>query len=396
MTSAAGPGGKNNDIEVLRAFAIAFTLVVHLKVLLPANSRIHWLLERFDLSVGVDLFLVISGFVITGSLLESSREYNAPRTSLMFSFWIKRIFRLLPAAWLWVVIAFCCQLLLTRMTEVHYDLGDSLLRSAAALANVMNFFTPHCFASGGDASCILDNFVGHYWSLSLEEQFYLVFPLLFFFLGRRLLVCILIIAIATQFLWWRPFFSYAWYFKTDALCWGILLALASRRAWYPNLRPPALNAGFAGPAAGLLLLAALPLIAAKCQGVAAAMQPWGVAVVALLCAAIVWLASYNRQDFCIGGRYRGLMLYLGSRSYSLYLCHLVVYLTLRDAAGGVGEGTLLVAGLGLTFLCGELTYRFVETVFRARGRRIAAGVATRHQLAGAGGAAAVPIPENGR
>ena len=78
------------------------------------------------------------------------------------------------------------------------------------------------------------------------------------------------------------------------------------------------------------------------------------------------------------------MLYIGSRSYSLYLSHLVVYLGTRDLLGYFGKGlaanigaaafnTLHVAvAMGLTLLGAELTYRFVETIFRARGRIIAA------------------------
>jgi len=378
---------KNVDIEALRAFAILFTMVLHLRVLLPPGSSVHTLLQYMDLGVGVDLFLVISGFVITGSLLDSTHDFHAPRRVLMFSFWIKRIFRLLPAAWTWVLIACLCQLLITLVTDVHYDLADTLLRSAAALANVMNIYTPYCFANGGGDACILDNFIGHYWSLSLEEQFYLVFPLLFFFMGRRVLVAVLIIAIIVQFYWQRPFFSYPWYFKTDALCWGILLALAAKQGLLSGLRPAVLNSGLLAALLGLLLLFALPLIAAHIQGIASQMKPYGVAVVALLCAIIVWLATYDEGVFCLGRRYGQLMLYLGSRSYSLYLCHLVVYLSLRDLVGYYSPGLalqlgrgghamlLIVTAVGITLACSELTYRYIETVFRARGRKLAVRVA---------------------
>ena len=113
------------------------------------------------------------------------------------------------------------------------------------------------------------------------------------------------------------------------------------------------------------------------------MKPYGVAVVALICAAIVWLASYDRDVFALGGRYRRTMLYLGSRSYSLYLSHLVVYLGTRDLLGYFGQDLAATIGaaafnllhigiaFSLTLLGAELTYRFVETVLRAKGRAIA-------------------------
>jgi peptidoglycan/LPS O-acetylase OafA/YrhL len=384
VTPEAAPSRKNNDIEILRAFAILYTVVLHLRVLLPADSS--WLipLKYLDLSVGVDLFLVISGFVITGSILESTRRGYTTRRPLMFSFWIKRIFRLLPAAWTWVAIACALQLLIVSITAIDYPLQDILMSTAAALGNAMNVYTPYCVANGGGQPCIIDNFVGHYWSLSLEEQFYLIFPFLFFFLSRKSLVTLLIVAILAQFMWHRPFFTYAWYFKTDALCWGILLALLAQTEFYRRHSPTLISYRYLAPATGLALLALLPLLAANIQGISTAMKPYGVAVVALLCAVIVWLASHDSNVFTIGRHYRRTMLYLGSRSYSLYLSHLVVYLSVRDLLGYFGQGLAVTIGaaafnalhvaiaLSLTLLGAELTYRFVETVLRAKGRVIAA------------------------
>ena len=113
---------KNNDIEILRAFAILYTVVLHLSVLLPANSPPLLFLDHMDLGVGVDLFLVISGFVITGSVMDSASRAGTTRRPLMLAFWIKRIFRLLPAAWTWVVIACLAQLTIFSTTDIHYEL----------------------------------------------------------------------------------------------------------------------------------------------------------------------------------------------------------------------------------------------------------------------------------
>ena len=389
MTREQALPRKNNDIEILRAFAILYTIILHFRVLLPAGSPPVRLLDHLDLSVGVDLFLVISGFVITGSVMDSASRAGTTRRPLMFAFWIKRIFRLLPAAWTWVIIACLAQLAIIATTDSHYPLRDVFISTAAALGNVMNVYTPYCLANGGGQACVLDNFVGHYWSLSLEEQFYLVFPFLFFFLRRRALVVLLVAAIALQFLWQRPFFTYAWYFKTDALCWGILLSLLARSALYQRHVPGLVTRRHVGPLGGLALLAALPLVAANIQGIGPNMKPYGVAVVALICAAIVWLASYDRDVFAIGRRYRRVMLYFGSRSYSLYLSHLVAYLCVRDLfdqfGGGLAAaldpalyyGLLLALALGLALLGAELSYRKVESVMRPRGREIAARLLAR-------------------
>lgn len=302
----------------------------------------------------------------------------------MFSFWTKRIFRLLPAAWTWVIIALVIQLLIIGITDIQYSLRDISVSTAAAMGNLMNFYTPYCIANGGGQPCLIDNFLGHYWSLSLEEQFYLVFPFLFFFLGRKSLATLLIAALLAQFLWQRPFFTYAWYVKTDALCWGILMALLAEKKFYHQHIPALLRLPYLTPAVGLTLLALLPLIAANIQGISTIMKPYGVGLVAMLCAALVWLASYDRNVFSIGRLYQRTMLYLGSRSYSLYLSHLVIFLGTRDLLGYFGTGIAATIGVGafnalhvvvaisLTFIGAELTYRFVETVLRARGRVVAA------------------------
>jgi len=375
--------GKNREIEILRGFAILFTLIVHLKVLLPPGNVIHSLLSYVDLSVGVDLFLVISGFVITGSVLESGRDYHGPVRNLMLGFWVKRIFRLLPAAWGWVLVAVLLQLLVTQLTDIQYAWQDIVIGALAALMNAMNFYTPHCVANGGGLPCILENYLGHYWSLSLEEQFYIVFPLLFFLLPRRVLVAVLVLALIAQFSWSRPLFHYSWYFKTDALCWGILLALLSRVPAYRQLSFAWLEHRFFGAMVGLFFLALLPLVAIQIQGVGFDMKPYGVAVVAILCAIIVWLAALEKSVFSLGYYYDAVMLYLGSRSYSLYLSHLIAYFTVRDLMAYFGSSLadtigasayallLLALAWSFTLLGAELSYRYIESRYRGYGRKIA-------------------------
>jgi peptidoglycan/LPS O-acetylase OafA/YrhL len=375
---------KNSDIEVLRAFAILFTMFLHFRTLLPQGSPILAPLAFLNLSVGVDLFLVISGYVITGSLMESRHNPDTSPRALAYAFWIKRIFRLLPAAWTWILVAAALQLTVSSLTDIDFSLQDILVRSAAAAFNFMNVYVPLCFAEGSGSFCVRQNYLAHYWSLSLEEQFYLVFPLLFLYLPRRGLVALLTVAIVAQFTWHRPFFTLPWYLKTDALCWGILLALIAQTRVSVLARnlPPRFRMLL--PLSGIALLITLPWVASGILGMGPQMRPYGVAVVALLCAAIVLLAIPNQGAYAMGRRYRAVMLYLGSRSYALYLCHLVIYKALKDLshyylADTAANADILFVSLALaltatllSLICAELTYRWIEVGLRARGRRIAA------------------------
>ncbi|MEH6591156.1 MAG: acyltransferase [Halioglobus sp.] len=381
--SAPRPYHRNNEIEVLRAFAILFTVVLHLKLLLPAGNELKGWLGHLDLSIGVDLFLVISGYVITVSVVNARQHYSGPTSALIFAFWIKRIYRLWPSAWAWVAVAVVSQLCLSAFTDMGFAPGDVARQALAAMLNLMNLYTPHCVATGNGLPCIFDNFLGHYWSLSLEEQFYILFPLLFFFLPRRVFVGVLVVAIALQSMWSRPFFTYAWYFKTDALCWGILLALLQQSPVYSRVYSSRYLPKLLLRVAGLALVFTSPVWAAMVQGIGYDMKPYGVALVALMCAGLVWLASLERGAFQFSSAIESVMLWFASRSYSMYLVHLIVFLTVRDGFAAAGFDlayaanndmaaiVTVVTALGLTALLTELNYRYVESGLRDRGRALA-------------------------
>jgi peptidoglycan/LPS O-acetylase OafA/YrhL len=155
-------------------------------------------------------------------------------------------------------------------------------------------------------------------------------------------------------MWFRPFFSLAWGFKADALCWGVLLCLFAKTSVYSRYRLPKQSNKYVAMVIGLMPLLLLPLLAAQIQGVGNDTKLYGVATVATICALIVWIASFDNHFYSTGGIYSKIMLYLGSRSYSLYLSHLIVFY------------------LVTTLLASELTYRVVETKFRHKGPLIAA------------------------
>src|SRR5580698_10193426 len=123
---------KNTDIEVLRAVAISFTLCAHLIWgLLPKLGSLGQKLQSMlQFWPGVDLFFGISGFIITSSLIKIMHEDNfTTGTTRMrgwkeffevaIPFWIRRAFRLLPSAWLWISIT----LFLAATFNVHTSFG---------------------------------------------------------------------------------------------------------------------------------------------------------------------------------------------------------------------------------------------------------------------------------
>ncbi|WP_417554586.1 acyltransferase family protein [Microbacterium sp.] len=155
----ARPSGLRLDIQGIRALAVALVVAFHLNpAALPGGY------------IGVDVFFVVSGFLITAHLM---REIERTGTVNLFSFWARRIRRLIPAALLVLtasaiaVVAFLPRAVLQQnMSEIAYATGYILNWNLAA--NSVDYLNSHNTPS----------IVQHYWSLSVEEQFYLVWPLL--------------------------------------------------------------------------------------------------------------------------------------------------------------------------------------------------------------------------
>jgi len=238
---------------------------------------------------------------------------------------------------------------------------------------------------GKGAACAT-NLVGHYWSLSLEEQFYFLYPFLFLVVNRKVLVATLCIAIIAQFFWLRPTFTLACYFRTDALFWGVLIGLfsstnayawtVSRLSRYRHLLLTTM----------LIFIVLLPMITSWVGGdiLGNGAKSYATGLVALVCAYIVLVASYDFACLDKAGVLHRTMLYLGSRSYSLYVTHYILFTTIGYFGARLFAGTgpsaemsaLLFTSLTLlslvsTFVASELSYRYVEARYRPKGRQFA-------------------------
>lgn len=370
---------KNKDIEVLRAIAILFVIILHLNVLaLVEIGPFVWLQSHFDLSIGVDLFFVISGYVIAHSLYKLESQSPAPRRRLVFVFWIRRFFRLAPTALLWLLIAACYVALRGSLWGDSGLNRDALMPFIAAALHVVNFYGAYCIDTLSP-SCDTYFIHGHYWSLSLEEQFYFIIPLLFFGMNRRLFMSCVVLAIALLINFKRPYWSYGWFFRIDGFCWGILLAYLQITFHQPHSIVRFFSSQLRRWVCILLLCLSLPYVSSSVQGWGDTAKSYGVGVVALICAAIVAIAALsNNQPGPTSALHRTMHM-IGARSYSLYVSHLIIFYILKDlwakypiaALSSTGASLLLMlAGIGLAIFATELNYRYIETNLRAFGRRL--------------------------
>jgi len=378
---------RNTDIEVLRAVAISFTLCSHfIWGLLPDFGSVGLKLQSMvRFSTGVDLFFGISGFIITSSLIRILQDNNPSlgmaRTggwkgffAIAIPFWIRRGFRLLPSAWLWILIT----LFLASKFNSHSSFGafqDNLHEAGMAVLNVANFYFYERFARGYLAHGTL----GVFWSLSLEEQFYLLLPFLLYFFHRRFLIPVLLAAFFAQVFVHRPagyipgHTSLLWFTRTDALILGVLIAFGQQRPSYRLNEPRFLRCGFLALSLVSLCILMLAMVPAFNE-----VAPISTGLVAIISGVLVLMASYDNNYILQPSRLKTALVWLGSRSYGIYLIHATCYSfsieiarSLGIAGGNMTSVLLTIWCISFTLALSEMNYRFIEAPFRRIGRQMA-------------------------
>ena len=362
------------DVQGLRAVAVLLVVVTHLGVdAVPGGY------------VGVDVFFVISGFLITGLLLRARERPDAPGLrGALVDFYARRARRILPAATV-VLVATCAAsavlLPVARVTEILTDAWWSALFAAnVRFAMVETDY----FAEGQPVSPLQ-----HYWSLAVEEQFYLVWPVLLLVVaglavrrGRDPVARIqhVLTALVLASLAWSVWATYASpdtaYFSTFTRGWqlgaGALLAVVlhrrttsapTRHAREPRGRAPVpgLLAG-----AGVVMVVAAALVLTPDSPV-----PGVVAAVPVLGAVALLLAgALPGGDGTLVARALSVrpMQVVGDWSYSIYLWHFPVIVVARSHLGGLSPLAALVCVVAIGVLSG-LTYHLVEQPFRRRDSR---------------------------
>ncbi|HEX8239648.1 MAG TPA: acyltransferase [Allosphingosinicella sp.] len=323
------------EVDGLRAAAVGAVIASHFLGPYVPNG-----------GVGVDLFFVISGVVITRSLLLDRERQGGISLG---HFYLKRVNRIMPALWLLIAVT----LLIGAITG-----RSQLWYAAATFASVMNWARAFgWFENGGS--------LAHAWSLSIEEQFYLIWPLALMLLlkargGTRLAVVAgAAIAIAA----WRSALTLSDVgivriyngldTHSDGLMLGCLLTLWGRPP------PRWLSAGWWIPVAGLSFLV---LSSGMSAGPGLALR-W--ILIPVLSAWIVYVALGPRTLLHPLLRL-GVVQWGGTRSYSLYLWHFPILYYLEPWT--IWLPVKALAMLILTAAAAEASYRFVEQPFQRRGR----------------------------
>lgn len=344
------------DLQAMRGFAVLIVVLQHAN---PSLLRAGYL--------GVDIFFVISGFLITGLVARA-----IARGDFRFGeFYFRRAKRLLPAAYVTFLATAIAAVFLLDAREWN-DFSAQLAGAATWTANIVLWRQTGYFEGAAALKPLL-----HVWSLSVEEQFYLLLPAGLVLMPRRWwlggIVLLLIASLAWYLAWMqsRPEAAFyllptrAWQFALGATA-ALIVQHARVRAFATWLFWPAL--------ATLVAVPMLPL----------GLSPQAMAIAACVAATLVVLRAHPAAETLPPVR---VLARVGDFSYSLYLVHWPVFAFLHNAYAGdpaLGTPSTLVLSLAVvaSIAGGWLLYRTVELPVRhariAPSRRVvlAAAVAT--------------------
>jgi peptidoglycan/LPS O-acetylase OafA/YrhL len=301
---------RDAQLDELRGLAICAVLASHVALVFASDFPLAHVLLLPAFGVGVDLFFVISGFLIAPRAARSVAKAGGFWLGAA-AFWAGRMIRIGVPAWITIGALY----LAWRLGGLHGLRFEDLIAAAAFLGNL--YWAP-CFA--GSETCGDSLLSSHFWSLGLEMQFYALAPFLAA-LPRRWLWIIVASALTAGALLSRPWGGFWWALRPDALLVGVLIGLETRRRaeWLKLI--PKIGLGLA---TYWLLLAAMLARVLSIGGTGA-----GLVAVAVIFGMVV---AGRGRDMSARAPFGAKPLrWIGELSFSIYLVHLPVLSGLRAA-----------------------------------------------------------------
>jgi len=327
------------EIDGLRTIAVMPVILSHAKFgLVPGGY------------LGVDIFFVISGFLISIMLLE---DLETGRFSLI-RFYERRARRILPALVVMIAVTslFAWAWLLPAELKKY---SDSLIAVALFGSNFLFWQTDNYFSPVADLAPML-----HTWSLAVEEQYYLLFPLVLLGLwrfGRRHIVLALVLASLASLLlshYASRHHASANFYLAPTRVWELLAgALAG---WVMLHRPPAASGGAAGVGLALILASMVMFDETTPIPSLLALVPVGGAVLVL-----VFARGGTYVARCLSLRP---MVWIGLVSYSAYLWHQPIFALARIKLLERPSPMIMTTLVAVSLLLAALSWRYVEQPFR--------------------------------
>lgn len=347
-------------LDGLRAIAIIGVLLYH--------AGIDWVPGGF---LGVDVFFVLSGFLITSLILE---EYDRAGRIDFKRFYIRRARRLLPAVFVLLIAVGLAVLLFYR--DALSAFREDALATLFYLNNWWYILVDQSYFESIGRPPLLK----HLWSLAVEEQFYLIWPAVALLLvrrGGRPLVRRVAVFLAIASTAWMAYLAIRGgypidadpsraYFGTDSHMMGLVIGAALATVW----RPGRLSANI--PRGAQLLVTGIGVAMIAVIGYfylfVGEFTPWlyrgGFLALAVFTAVLIAAATHPASPLgpILG---IGLLRYIGRRSYGIYLWHWPIFMVTRPGIDVPWSDSLtFIVRIAITLSIAEISYRLVEMPIR--------------------------------
>ncbi|MFZ0668027.1 MAG: acyltransferase, partial [Acidimicrobiales bacterium] len=348
-------------LDGIRAFAVTAVILFHAGITAVSGGLL-----------GVDVFFVLSGFLITSLLCT---EHGRSGSIRLGRFWAARARRLLPGLFVLLIGIAVFAWIFRQTLDLSSIRGDAI----ATLLYVANW---HFILSGQSyfEQALAPSPLLHMWSLAVEEQYYLVWPLVAVFVlskkGPRGLALVASIGAALSALLMAVMFLEGFstdrlYYGTDTRAQALLVgsalgALASQREW--RVIPQGWAENRTGRVSGTLMwvtgAAALIWFWHDLNGQNPFLYEGGFLLVALASGAVItnvtsWRSSVLSKFLSLGS-----ITYIGRISYGLYLYHWPLFLAIDHAHTGMSGATLLAVRLAATLAAAVVSFHLIEQPIR--------------------------------
>lgn len=341
-------------LDGIRGYLIILVIGFHLESKLGASQ--FNIKALFDGKSAVDVFFVISGFLITTMLLKE--EEKCGRISLK-AFYIRRIFRLLPV-FIFTVIIYLLVGLIIPGQEIQ------ITRTLNAIPYHFTMRSEY-IPEGLDAS------IGHAWSLSVEEKFYLVWPALLFLClkpSKRYLVYVTPLILAVFLYEYQLFYAYV------SLLLGALFAQLMHQPERSKIKMKWIN-HLARPLSGYLLLALclVTYFMTSFEG-----HPFKMLFVASVTLMLVHLVYGD--SIAVKFLSNKVNVFMGKKAYAMYLLHMVFVNPVQNKLLDVNSNTMVFVAITISYIgvlvFATVIYKFIELPMMKIGKKISASIIEKH------------------